>query len=86
MDEPLAAVDAVTERTILGVLHGLAAEGKSVLMVHHDLSLITDHFTHVLLLAGRVVAAGPVREAFTEESVARAFGGLPEMRPRMQPA
>jgi manganese/zinc/iron transport system ATP- binding protein len=79
MDEPLAAVDAVTERTILGVLHRLADEGKPVLMVHHDLSLITEHFDHVLLLAGRVVAAGPVREAFTEESVAAAFGGLPRM-------
>jgi manganese/zinc/iron transport system ATP- binding protein len=44
-------VDAVTERTILGVLHGLARQGKTVLMVHHDLSLIAEHFDHVLLLA-----------------------------------
>ena len=81
MDEPLAAVDAVTERTILGVLHGLAQGGKTVLMVHHDLSLITEHFDHVLLLAGRVVAAGTVREAFTEETVRAAFGGLPRRIP-----
>ena len=77
MDEPMAAVDAVTEQTILGVLHGLAREGKSVLMVHHDLSLITAHFDQVLILAGGVVAAGPVREAFTDATIARAFGGLP---------
>jgi ABC-type Mn2+/Zn2+ transport system ATPase subunit len=81
MDEPLAAVDAVTERTILAVLHKLAQEGRTVLMVHHDLSLITEHFDHVLLLAGRVVAAGPVREAFTEETVSAAFGGLPRRIP-----
>jgi manganese/zinc/iron transport system ATP- binding protein len=86
MDEPLAAVDAVTERTILAVLHKLAQEGRTVLMVHHDLSLITEHFDHVLLLAGRVVAAGPVREAFTEETVSAAFGGLPRRIPTPAPA
>ncbi|WP_207539139.1 metal ABC transporter ATP-binding protein [Sabulicella rubraurantiaca] len=79
MDEPLAAVDAVTERAIIAVLHRLVDDGKTVLMVHHDLSLVSEHFTDVLLLAGRVIAAGPVREAFTEDSVARAFGGLPRM-------
>nr|WP_249732008.1 metal ABC transporter ATP-binding protein [Roseococcus sp. SDR] len=77
MDEPMAAVDAVTEQTILAVLHGLAREGKSVLMVHHDLSLITAHFDQVLILAGEVVAAGPVATAFTDAAIARAFGGLP---------
>ena len=77
MDEPLAAVDAVTEQTILAVLHGLVREGKSVLMVHHDLSLITAHFDHVLILAGRVVASGRVAEAFTDGAIAAAFGGLP---------
>jgi manganese/zinc/iron transport system ATP- binding protein len=77
MDEPMAAVDAVTEQTILAVLHGLAQEGKSVLMVHHDLSLIAAHFDQVLILAGHVVAAGPVAEAFTDAAIAQAFGGLP---------
>ena len=86
MDEPLAAVDAVTERTILAVLHGLAKQGGTVLMVHHDLSLIAEHFDHVLLLAGRVVAAGTVREAFTEETVRAAFGGLPRRIPAAEPA
>lgn len=80
MDEPLAAVDAVTEQTILAVLHDLARAGKSVLMVHHDLSLITAHFDQVLILAGRVVAAGPVADAFTDASISAAFGGLPGHR------
>jgi manganese/zinc/iron transport system ATP- binding protein len=77
MDEPLAAVDALTEETVLDVLHGLARTGKSVLMVHHDLSLVQAHFDRVLILAGRVVAAGPVAEAFTDAAIATAFGGLP---------
>jgi manganese/zinc/iron transport system ATP- binding protein len=74
MDEPLAAVDATTEAAILATLHHLARAGKSVAMVHHDLSAVEEHFDHVLLLAGRVVAAGPVRRCFTAEAIAEAFG------------
>lgn len=81
MDEPLAAVDVVTEQTILAVLHGLVRAGKSVLMVHHDLSLVQAHFDQVLILAGHVVESGPVTEAFTESAIARAFGGLPGRAP-----
>jgi ABC-type Mn2+/Zn2+ transport system ATPase subunit len=46
-------------------------------MVHHDLSLVQAHFDRVLILAGRVVAAGTVAEAFTDAAIATAFGGLP---------
>ena len=84
MDEPLAVVDAVTERAILDTLHRLARGGRSVVVVHHDLSAVEEHFDHVLLLAGHVVAAGPVRRCFTAESVAEAFGArafVPAGRP-----
>jgi manganese/zinc/iron transport system ATP- binding protein len=43
--------------------------------VHHDLATVPAYFDHVLLLNGRVIAAGPVREAFTPEAVAAAYGG-----------
>jgi manganese/zinc/iron transport system ATP- binding protein len=75
MDEPFAAVDAATEATIVAVLHRLAAEGRSVVAVHHDLPTVPAYFDHVLLLNRRVVAAGPVAEAFTAEAVAAAYGG-----------
>jgi manganese/zinc/iron transport system ATP- binding protein len=75
MDEPFAAVDAATEQTIVAVLRRLAAAGRSVVAVHHDLSTVADYFAHVLLLNGRAVAAGPVRDAFTPEAIAAAYGG-----------
>ena len=37
MDEPFAAVDAPTERTIVNVLRELKSAGKTALVVHHDL-------------------------------------------------
>ncbi len=75
MDEPFAAVDAATEAAIVAVLRRLAAEGRSVVAVHHDLSTVPDTFDHVLLLNRRVIAAGPVARAFTPEAIAEAYGG-----------
>ncbi|MBB5691296.1 metal ABC transporter ATP-binding protein [Roseomonas alkaliterrae] len=75
MDEPFAAVDAATEQAIVAVLRRLAAAGRSVVAVHHDLSTVADYFAHVLLLNGRAIAAGPVRDAFTPEAIAAAYGG-----------
>jgi len=74
MDEPLAAVDAATERTIIAVLQRLAAEGRSVVAVHHDLATVPQIFEHALLLNGRVVAAGPVAQVFTPAAIADTYG------------
>lgn len=75
MDEPFAGVDAATERTIVGVLKALNAEGKSILCVHHDLSTVPLYFDHVLLLNVRKIADGPVATAFTPENLQAAYGG-----------
>src|SRR5690606_17093305 len=75
MDEPLAGVDAATERTIVEIMRDLRAQGRSVICVHHDLSTVADYFDHVLLLNTRVIAAGPTTEAFTQENLRRTYGG-----------
>jgi manganese/zinc/iron transport system ATP- binding protein len=75
MDEPFAAVDAATEQAIVAVLRRLVERGRSVVAVHHDLATVATYFSHVLLLNGRAIAAGPVREAFTPENIAATYGG-----------
>ena len=75
MDEPFAGVDAATETAIVDVLHRLKDEGRTVIVVHHDLQTVPEYFEHVLLLNGRVVAAGPVPEVFTPENLRRTYGG-----------
>lgn len=75
MDEPFAGIDAATETALVEVLRRLRAEGRTVVVVHHDLSTVPDYFDDVLLLNGRVVAAGPVREAFTLDNLQRTYGG-----------
>ncbi|HYE95636.1 MAG TPA: metal ABC transporter ATP-binding protein [Rubricoccaceae bacterium] len=75
MDEPFAGVDATTERAIVTLLQQLRAEGKTVLVVHHDLQTVPEYFDQVLLLNVRRIAAGPVAEVFTEENLRRTYGG-----------
>ncbi|MCI5066332.1 metal ABC transporter ATP-binding protein [bacterium] len=75
MDEPFAGVDAATERSIVGVLEQLKGEGKTVVVVHHDLSTVPEYFDHVLMLNARVIASGPVREVFTDENLKKTYGG-----------
>ncbi len=75
LDEPFAGVDAATEKAIIGVLKGLKAQGKTVVVVHHDLSTVRDYFDRVLIINTRRVAEGPVAEAFTAEALQSAYGG-----------
>ncbi|EFU40328.1 ABC transporter related protein [Paenibacillus vortex V453] len=75
MDEPLAGVDAATERAIMTTLKDLKTAGKTVMVVHHDLQTVEDYFDHVLLLNRTVIAHGKTEEAFTKEHVYRAYGG-----------
>lgn len=75
MDEPFAAVDAATEKAIVQLLHQMRQEGKTALVIHHDLQTVADYFDYVVLLNMRVVAHGPTEEVFTPENLQRTYGG-----------
>ncbi len=75
MDEPFAGVDAATESAILQLLSDLRKDGKTVIVVHHDLQTVSEYFDWVLLLNMRLVAVGPTREVFTVENLQKAYGG-----------
>jgi manganese/zinc/iron transport system ATP- binding protein len=75
MDEPFQGVDAVTERAIVELLQRLREGGATVVAVHHDLQTVPEYFDEVTLLNVRLVASGPVEEAFTEENLRVAYGG-----------
>jgi manganese/zinc/iron transport system ATP- binding protein len=75
LDEPMAGVDATTERTIVALLKGLRDRGKTVIVVHHDLQTVREYFDWIVILNVRVIAQGPVAEAYTGENLRRAYGG-----------
>jgi manganese/zinc/iron transport system ATP- binding protein len=74
MDEPFAGVDATTERAIVLLLKELRARGKTLVCVHHDLQSAPEYFDYVVLLNGRLIAAGPMASTFTADNVARTYG------------
>ena len=47
MDEPFQGVDATTERAIVELLRELRAQGKTVVVVHHDLQTVPEYFDWV---------------------------------------
>ena len=79
MDEPFQGVDAVTETAIVEILRELRTRGRTVLVVHHDLQSVPDYFDWVTLLNIRIIASGPVAEAFTPENLRRTYGATVEV-------
>jgi manganese/zinc/iron transport system ATP- binding protein len=75
MDEPMAGVDAATERIIFELLADLRSAGKTIIAVHHDLRTVPQYFDYVALLNVRLVASGPVETTFTPENLQKTYGG-----------
>ena len=75
MDEPFAGVDAATERAIIDILVSLREQGKTIMVVHHDLQTVTEYFDWVIMLNMRVVASGLTSDVFTDENLQKTYGG-----------
>lgn len=73
MDEPLKGVDAKTEGAIITLLKELRDQGKTLVVVHHDLQTVEEYFDWVVLLNTQIIASGPVEEAFTDENIRKTY-------------
>ena len=74
LDEPMAGVDATTESVIIALLKRLRDEGRTVIVVHHDLTTVAAYFDWLVMLNVRIVAQGPVQEVYTPENLRAAYG------------
>ncbi|WP_322409217.1 ABC transporter ATP-binding protein [Microbacterium invictum] len=77
LDEPTASLDLGAREELLTLLGGYAQAPTTpaMVMVTHHVEEIPVGFTHVLLLReGRAVAAGPLAEALTGETLTETFG------------
>jgi manganese/zinc/iron transport system ATP- binding protein len=75
MDEPFVGVDAATESSILAILQEMREEGKTVIIIHHDLQTVSEYFDYLVLLNTTLVAKGPLQEVLTKENLSNAYGG-----------
>lgn len=75
MDEPFAGVDISTEKAIVGLLKEMASEGKTVVVVHHDIYSASEYFDWIILLNMHLVASGPAKTVLTDELLQKTYGG-----------
>lgn len=69
MDEPFQGVDSTTEKSIVEILKKLKSEGKTIIVVHHDLQTVPTYFESVALINKAVIVSGKVSEVFTQENI-----------------
>ncbi|QDY71413.1 zinc ABC transporter ATP-binding protein AztA [Qingshengfaniella alkalisoli] len=72
LDEPFNAIDEKTIRDLIALIRRWHDEGRTVIVVAHDLDLMRATFPQALLLARRAVAWGPSAEVVTSENMRRA--------------
>jgi len=75
LDEPVTAIDPVTQDDIMDVLGEEAAAGRTVIASTHDLACAAECFQRVVAVNRTIVADGPSSIALDAEVLARAYGG-----------
>lgn len=69
MDEPFKGVDAQTEKSFIKLLKELRDEGKTIIMVHHDLQTVAAYFDYLVMVNVTIKAKGRTEEVFTQENL-----------------
>ena len=74
LDEAFSGVDVASQEALVATLRELRDEGKTILMVTHDLTGLAQRFDATLCLNGHVCAYGPPEIAFTPAVLEELYG------------
>ena len=75
LDEPTTGQDYLSRRQIMELAVGLHAEGRTVLMVTHDMALVAEYATRVIVMHdGEVACDASPKEVFEREELLRSTG------------
>jgi manganese/iron transport system ATP-binding protein/manganese/zinc/iron transport system ATP- binding protein len=85
LDEPFAGVDAATERAILDVLMRTKAAGRTLVVVHHDLTTASEYFDTLILLKQRLYACGSPRAVLHPDLLSEVYEGRLHVFSRFAP-
>ncbi len=75
LDEPFVGVDAKTEQAIFNLMKELKDEGKTILVVHHDLGKVLEYFDKLIMINQTLVAYGDAKKIFTTDIIHKTYGG-----------
>jgi iron complex transport system ATP-binding protein len=75
LDEPYSSLDIAAKAALSSSIRGLAASGRAIVLVTHDVSEIGPEIARVVLVKdGRVLADGPKRALLTSETLSELYG------------
>lgn len=74
LDEPFAGIDIASEVVVMDILRKLRDGGKTIFIVHHDLTSVESYFDWVIMLNMRLVASGSVLQVFNPDTLNSTYG------------
>lgn len=75
LDEPFVGIDMLSEKVIMTIIRKWKEEGKTILMVNHDLSKVKEYFDQVILVKHAIVASGKTEDVFVKKYLDDVYGG-----------
>ncbi|MBU9722474.1 MULTISPECIES: metal ABC transporter ATP-binding protein [Bacillaceae] len=75
LDEPFVGIDVKSEEIIVDILHTLKQEGKTIFVIHHDLSKVEKYFDQLVLLNQELIHAGEVKDVYRTDLIKKAYHG-----------
>ncbi|MBU8905692.1 metal ABC transporter ATP-binding protein [Desertibacillus haloalkaliphilus] len=75
LDEPFVGIDVTSEKIIIDLLRELREEGKTLFVVHHDLSKVEDYFDQLMLLNKQLIQFGDVQEVYKPNFLSETYQG-----------
>lgn len=74
MDEPLTGIDQATEIMMMDMLKEFQKEGKTSVVIHHDLTSLERYFDYVVWLRKEIINAGSMETSLTMEHYQATYG------------
>ncbi|MET0734155.1 MAG: energy-coupling factor transporter ATPase [Microbacterium sp.] len=86
LDEPTFGQDRARADELLALLRELNADGTTILVVTHDMQLVTEYADHAVVMSdGRILRSGPTADVFADTDLIESAGlRLPPLRRALQ--
>ncbi|WP_059104869.1 metal ABC transporter ATP-binding protein [Shouchella shacheensis] len=73
LDEPFIGIDVASEKKIMTLLHEFRKDGKTIVVIHHDLSKAAVYFDDLLLLNKKLIKYGKAHDVLQPVTLREAY-------------